>query len=240
MGAGSGSHRRLTAIVATIVVLVAAGAATWRWMQPTSTQRPHFVEVGRGIYILPQPDALAEFQLVKHDDSPFGNDALRGRWSFVIFGYTYCPDFCPTALVVFNEVHALLAQRPEGVRNVQFVMVSVDPERDTTMLLRQYVTQFNREFVGVTGDAAQIALLADSVGAVYTKVPGSNDRNYLIDHSTAVLLVNPQGRLQGIFAAPHLATDMVQGFLKIREQAGAAMARAKPHADSPAISLSAR
>ena len=66
-----------------------------------------------------------------------------------------------------------------------------------------------------------IARLADSVGAVYSKVPGADERNYLIDHSTAVLLINPQGQLQGIFAAPHSAKTMASGFLAIRERARA-------------------
>lgn len=222
LGMGSASRRKWLAIVLALVVLAAAAAAAWRWMRPTPAQSPHFVEVARGIYILAQPDALADFQLVRHDDAPFGNDALRGRWSFVVFGYTFCPDFCPTTLVTFNELHSLLAQRPGGVGDLQFVMVSVDPERDTTQLLRRYVLHFNRDFIGATGDAAAIARLADSVGAVYSRHPGSSPESYLIDHSSAVLLINPQGRLQGVFAAPHAAEDMLQGYLRIRERSGAA------------------
>jgi protein SCO1 len=216
----SASRRTRWAVAVAAVLLAAAAAAAWLSVRPA--QQPRFVEVTRGIYTLPKPDVLADFQLVKHDGTGFGSSALKGRWSFVIFGYTFCPDFCPTTLVVFNEMHALLAQRVGGVRDVQFVMFSVDPERDTPKLLGNYVPQFNPEFVGVTGDAAEIKRLAESVGAVYAKVPGSSDSNYLVDHSTAVLLVNPQGRLQGVFAMPHVAKDMVQGFLKIREHAGAA------------------
>ena len=239
LGLGGASRRKVVAIVVALFVLAAAGAVAWRWVQPTAAQPPHFLELASGVYILPKPDAIAEFQLVKHDDTPFGNDALRGRWTFMIFGYTFCPDFCPTTLAVFNEVHTQLAQRPGGVQDLQFVMVSVDPERDTTALLSRYVPQFNPDFIGITGDAAVIARLADSVGAVYTKVPGSSADSYLVDHSSAVLLVNPQGRLQGIFAAPHVAQDMVQGYLKIREQAGAA-AQAESPADSAPLRVSAR
>lgn len=205
-----------------IVLLAAAATVVWRSVASTSEPEPHFVEVARSIYMLPKPDVLADFELLKHDDTSFGNKALTGRWSFLIFGYTFCPDFCPTTLVVFNEMHSLLAHQPDGVRDVQFVMVSVDPERDTTKLLKAYVPQFNREFIGVTGDAAVIARLAESVGATYEKHADSSGSNYLVDHSTAVLLINPQGRLQGIFAAPHVAADMVEGFQKIRERSGAA------------------
>lgn len=202
---------------ALVLLLLAAGALSWRWLHPAPTQLPHFVEVGVGAYVLPKPDALAPFRLVKHDNTVFDNQALKGRWTFLIFGYTFCPDFCPTTLVEFTQIHRQLAQRPQGVRDVQFVMISVDPERDTPELLGRYVPQFNREFIGVTGDPAVIARLADSVGAVYARAPGSSGSNYLIDHSTAVLLINPNGALQGVFAAPHVAKDMVQAFAKMRE-----------------------
>jgi protein SCO1/2 len=208
------------AAVALAVLLAAAGAVAWHATRSEPPGRPHFVEISDDAYVLPKPDALQSFKLVRHDDTPFGNDTLRGRWTFMFFGYTFCPDVCPTTLAVFNDVQRLLAQRPEGARDVQFVFVSVDPERDTTKLLKAYVPQFNPEFVGVTGEPAQIARLADSVGAVYAKVPGTSERHYLMDHSTAVVLINPRGQLQGIFAPPHVPDRVVQGFLKIRAYEG--------------------
>ena len=131
-----------------------AAAASWQALRPKAAAPPHFVEVSDGVYILPRPDALASFRLIKHDNTPFDNASLTGRWSFVIFGYTYCPDFCPTTLSVFTQVHGLLAQQPDVMRDLQFVMVSVDPARDTPALLKDYVPQFHRDFVGVTGDPA--------------------------------------------------------------------------------------
>ncbi|HSW24489.1 MAG TPA: SCO family protein [Burkholderiaceae bacterium] len=207
----------LVAAATLVLLLVAAVTLSWRWLRPAPAPLPHFVEVAAGAYVLPKPDALAEFRLVKHDDTVFDIQSLKGRWTFLIFGYTFCPDFCPTTLVEFAQMHRQLAQRPQGTRDVQFVMISVDPDRDTPQLLGRYVPQFNREFIGVTGDPAVIKQLADSVGAVYARAPGSSDSNYLIDHSTAVLLINPDGKLQGVFAAPHVAKDMVQAFAKMRE-----------------------
>ena len=214
----SGAPRvRLVFGLVAVLFAAAAAAAVWRWMWPAPGTQPHFVEVASGAYVLPKPDALPSFQLVKHDGTPFDNQALKGRWTFMIFGYTHCPDFCPTTLVEFTHVHKLLAQSPHGVRDVQFVLVSVDPARDTLALLADYVPQFHPSFIGVTGEAAMIARLADSVGAVYARAPGGSDTSYLIDHSTAALLINPQGALQGVFAAPHAAKQMVQGFAKMRE-----------------------
>lgn len=200
--------------VSLVLVLCAAWAVRSLWPAPTSPSR--YVEVVHGVYRLAQPDALVGFELVKHDETPFGNAALKDRWSFLIFGYTFCPDFCPTTLVVFNELHRLLAQQPGGVRDVQFVMVTVDPQRDTPKQLKAYVPQFNPEFIGVTGNAPVITRLADSLGAVFEKHSGSNGAGYLMDHSSTAYLIDPQGRLRAVFAPPHVAVDMAAGFQKIR------------------------
>jgi protein SCO1/2 len=115
-------------------------------------------------------------------------------------------------------MYQMLKQPPGGGRDSQIVKVSEDPERDTVRQLRAYVPHFNPEFIGVTGDSAVINRLTDSLGVVYEKHIGSTADNYLIDHSTAVYLINPKGRLQGVFAPPHDAADMVKGFQKIRER----------------------
>ena len=199
---------------------LAAGGAGFAWhaIRRAAEPQSRYVEVAHGVYMLADPEVLADFELFKHDDTPFSNQAFKDRWSFLIFGYTFCPDFCPTTLVVFNQMYQMLKQPPASGRDVQFVMVSVDPERDTVRQLRAYVPHFNPEFIGVTGDSAVINRLTDSLGVVYEKHIGSTADNYLIDHSTAVYLINPKGRLQGVFAPPHDAADMVKGFQKIRER----------------------
>lgn len=217
-----GVPRRTLAWAAGMLLLALAGL--WLVMARPWQGAPnaHFVELADGVYILPRPDALAPFRLTRHDGTAFDNAALQGRWSFVVFGYTSCPDFCPTALAAFAQTHELLAQRAGGTRDVQFVMVSVDPARDTPALLGEYLRQFNREFIGATGEAAAIAPLADSVGAVWARVPGGTDSSYLIDHSSAALLINPRGRLQGVFAAPHTARRLADGLQRIRARSGRA------------------
>ena len=210
------SRRGWFAIAVLAVLLALAAAWALRLMRPAPASPSRYVEVAHGAYMLAQSDALSNFELVKHDDTPFGNAALKDRWSFLIFGYTFCPDFCPTTLVVFNELHRLLAQQPGGVRDVQFVMVTVDPQRDTPKQLKAYVPQFNPEFIGVTGNAPTITRLADSLGAVFEKHPGDTGAGYLMDHSSTVHLIDPQGRLRAVFAPPHVAADMAAGFQKIR------------------------
>jgi protein SCO1/2 len=199
---------------------LAAGGVGFAWHATRRAAGPksRYIEVAHGVYMLAEPEVLADFELIKHDNTPFSNPAFKDRWSFVIFGYTFCPDFCPTTLVVFDQIHRMLTQQPGRGLDVQFAMVSVDPERDTVRQLKAYVPHFNSEFIGLTGNSTMIRRLTDSIGADYEKHVGSTADNYLIDHSTAVYLINPQGRLQGIFAPPHEAADMVKGFQKIRER----------------------
>ena len=208
-------------------------------MRQVAGRQSRYIEVAHGVYMLAETEVLADFELIKHDDTPFGNQAFKDRWSFLMFGYTLCPDFCPTTLVVFNEVHRMLAQQPGSGRDVQFVMVSVDPERDTVRQLKEYVPHFNSEFIGVTGNFEVITRLTDSLGAVHEKHLGSTNATYLIDHSTALHLINPQGRLQAVFAPPHEAADMVKGFEKIREHV-AKTARTQPFTNHAKLKLSAR
>jgi protein SCO1/2 len=218
IGSAITGGRRLRIWLAAGIALLAVGVSLWLLWRPEEKPQAHFVEVADSAYILPKPDPVATFSLVNHENKSFDNSALKGKWSFLFFGFTHCPDLCPTTLAVFNQVHRLLSQGPQGVGDVQFVFVSVDPERDTPQLLKEYVTHFNAEFIGVTGNGADLAQLSDSLGVVYAKVPGTTPEQYFMDHSSAVLLINPEGRFRGVFAAPHVAQKIVDGYLEIRKQ----------------------
>jgi protein SCO1 len=213
----------LKKVVIWLALLIGAGAigfALWRTFRIEPMPDPHFVEIGRNVYILPKPDTLATFSLVSHDGKTFDNAALKEKWTFWFFGFTHCPDICPVTLGVFDRVHKMLNARTDGaIENVHFVFVSVDPERDTPELLNKYVPQFNPAFLGVTGDSAELARLSESMGVSYGKHEGSTPANYTMDHSSAALLTDPRGKLIGVFAAPHAAQDMLAGLLKIRQQA---------------------
>jgi len=217
------ARRKLAALAAAIAVAIAIVAllpiVSGTGKDEPAARQP-FVEIAPRAYILQPPDALARFALVKHDATRFDNASFAGRWSFVIFGYTSCPDFCPTTLAEFAELHRLLTLRSEDARDVQFVLISVDPERDTPALLAAYVPQFHLEFIGVTGTKGELARLADSVGAVYAKVAGAGDGDYHFDHSTAALLIDPEGQLRAVFGVPHVAADMATAFAKIRARRG--------------------
>jgi protein SCO1 len=207
---------RTCLLAGSVGLLAGAAAAWWWWSRPAQPAEP-FIEVATDAYVLAVPEPIAPFRLVGHDGKPFDNAALQGRWTFLFFGFTHCPDICPTTLAVFNEIHRALRERG-GAGDVRFVMVSVDPARDTPQVLAKYVPAFNPEFLGLTGESAEIARLTDGLGVKYARSPGPTPDNYFVDHSSSVLLADPQGRFRGVFAAPHVPKNMLQGLQEIRKR----------------------
>ena len=161
----------------------------------------------------PGPKTLGAFSVIDHDNNPFTLADLRGKWSLLFFGFTHCPDICPVTLAVMDKTHSRLDQ----ARDVQFVFVTVDPERDTSERMEQYLTSFNPEFVGLGGSAEQIAGLTGQVGLPYFRDKTQDEDNYLVDHGASLFMIDPLGRLVGIFSAPHDALDVTDRFNRIRE-----------------------
>jgi len=211
------AHR--TAAAGVVVIALVAAAVAFVADRPGTKRGDDFIPIGSGAYALATPEPIAPFRLQSHDGNVFDNASLKGSWTFAFFGYTQCPDFCPTTLALFNDVQRELRDRHAATGDIRFIMVSVDPERDPPELLQQYVAAFNRDFIGVTGDPAEIAHLGDSLGIGFAKVHGASSASYQIDHSSNVLLIDPQVRLHGIFAAPHVARDLVAGFVEISRRA---------------------
>ena len=156
---------------------------------------------------------LAPFTLVDHNNEVFNETTLRQRWSFLFFGYTHCPDVCPTTLSVLNSV----AQRLQDVdADIRFVFVSVDPERDTPEKLARFVSYFNKNFIGVTGTEQQIEQFTRELGIMHMRVAADeNATGYLVDHTASVLLIDPDGRYHAVFSPPLSAGKISDDFRKI-------------------------
>lgn len=166
---------------------------------------------------LPGGKPLRPFTLVDHHGERFDNQRLHGHWTFLFFGYTHCPDACPSALAVLNAVAEGLKQRAPNLP-LQVVMVSVDPARDTPERLAAYVPYFNQAFIGATGNDEALSPLTRDLGIIYVRhEPDSDSNAYLVDHSTAILLINPKGELQAVFGQPHIPQPIVDDVLKIQE-----------------------
>ena len=169
------------------------------------------------VTLFPEPKPLAAFALTDHRHRVFDLASLKGKWSFLFFGFTHCPDVCPTTLAVLARVRDNIARNAAGAEDIQFVFVSVDPNRDTPANLRQYVEYFDTTFLGVTGDNAQIGNLAGQLGAAYEVAITPGMENYPVYHTAAVFLVDPQARYHAVFTPPHDAEAIGKRFKVVRE-----------------------
>jgi protein SCO1/2 len=149
--------------------------------------------------LLPQPRPIPEFDLVSDDGQPFTRTALQDHWTVVFVGFTHCPDICPNTLGQLKTVYTELEKRDKPL---QVLLLSVDPERDRPETLARYVDFFHPSFRAVTGPVAELDRLGAAMGFVYMKSPGSTPESYTIDHSSALILVNPQGQVAGYFTQP--------------------------------------
>lgn len=158
--------------------------------------------------------ALPAFRLVDHEGEPFTHARLEGRWTFLFFGYTYCPDICPMTLALMTAVHDRLTERPDASALPQIVFVTVDPERDTVTQMRDYVGYFNPAFIGVTGETNEIAILTGALRVPHRKVPNpESPGDYLVDHGSAIYLVDPSARLHAVMPAPHEVDAIAAAYL---------------------------
>jgi len=139
------------------------------------------------------PQVGGPFQLVDQDGQTVDQSILNGKWSLVFFGFTYCPDFCPTTL---NALAATQARLGDQARDLQILFVSVDPERDTPQALKTYLALegFPKDVVGLTGTPEQIERVTDAYRVVYEKV--GEGEGYTMNHSTAVYLMGPDGKFR--------------------------------------------
>ncbi|THG81729.1 SCO family protein [Pseudomonas sp. A-1] len=152
-----------------------------------------------GIILLPQSRALPALSLTDENGQPQALDQLKGRWTLLFFGYTFCPDICPTTLAELRQLKSQLA--PEALARLQVTMVSIDPHRDTPAQLKQYLGYYNAGYTGLTGELAQIQQLANAVSIPF--IPGDTTRqHYTVDHSGNLALIGPDGRQRGFIRAP--------------------------------------
>ena len=159
---------------------------------------------------MPVARPVQAFSLLDHQGKVFDRETLTGQWSFLFFGYTHCPDVCPTTMSVLNSVAQRLQDTSE---NVRFVMVTVDPERDTPEKLGQFVTYFNGDFLGVTGNQSALEQLTKQLGVLHMKVNDTESASaYLVDHTASVFLIDPDGNFHAVFSPPLSAESMASDF----------------------------
>lgn len=202
-------------ILVALIVLTAfvGGIALWQLIFARGPVTP---PPGLEAVILPEPKTIAPFNLTDQHGNPYGEEQLKGHWSFVFFGYTHCPDICPTTLVTLGNVSKGLEQEPISGEDTRFILVSVDPKRDRPDHLRGYLEYFDPKFVGITGKKEQIDNLVRQVGAVYMFEGDTSGDEYIVNHSATIYLIDPEGRFYARISPPHSPERIIESYRRIR------------------------
>jgi protein SCO1/2 len=190
---------RRTWLTLGVAALCAAVAGFWLARELDSSGP----ELASGTW-LPRPNLIADFQLTDNTGKPFSQQNLRGKPTLVFFGFTHCPDVCPTTLVKLAQV-----KKTAHLAGLRVVFVTVDPARDTPPVVGLYVHAFDPDFIGLTGDEKAIEKMARNFGVAMNRIdlPGGD---YTMDHTAALFLLNTQGEVAGIFTPPFDTPRLVQ------------------------------
>ena len=198
-----------TATVAAAGAALALGVGAWFFLDAL---KPPPLEISG--YALATPRDLPAIELVDERGAPFRPHDFAGHWSFLYFGYTYCPDVCPLTLVELAKLKLDLAA--DGFAEPSaYYFVSVDPKRDTPARLREYVAYFDPELRGLTGSTTALAALAQAADTVFDVPDDPGADNYLVSHSSNIVLLDPNGCVHAVFAAPHDPPSLAEDFTKI-------------------------
>jgi protein SCO1 len=205
--------KRSALLILTIAIGSAAGAL---WLADRNPRDwAHAPPALQGL-ISPLPRTVGHFDLLTQGSQHFRHEQLLGHWSLLYFGYLQCPDICPTTLQSMHAMQKLLAQTPNAAGPLeQFVFVSVDPGNDTPERIGPYLAFFGDGIIGLSGDPLQLAGLAESVGVMYAEHI-ADDGTRSMDHSTSIIVVNPQGQAVAALPGPHQPVEMARQYRELR------------------------
>ncbi|GGC93321.1 cytochrome c oxidase assembly protein [Halopseudomonas salina] len=197
----SGVQKTVLVTVAAIALVLGAVVAKVNRQAPLDRE----VLSNSGIFLFDSPRNLPDIELQAATSDLWTNQDLTGQWDLLFFGYTFCPDICPTTMADLRSVVESLT--PAAREQLRVTMVSVDPERDTPQQLTEYLAYFKAGFKGVTGEPAELARLAQALSIAYIP-PDTSEENYLVDHSGQVVMINPQGQYVGFIRPPFKIAEL--------------------------------
>jgi protein SCO1/2 len=200
----------LRGLLVLAVAVAAAGGALWLTSAALRERPPEI-----GGYVVAEPRPLPDVELRDEHGGAFTPASFAGAWSFLYFGYTYCPDVCPLTLIELATLkQELTAQMP--AERIDYYFVSVDPRRDTPERLREYVAYFDPGFRALTGTLEALTALATATSSLFYVPEGQAGDNYLVSHSSNIVLLSPAGRLAAVLTPPHKPPQLAADFAKIR------------------------
>lgn len=210
----SEQRRRIWITVASLVALMMVFVVGIFWKITTPRQMSPQELLANGAIVFDHPRIIEPFNLLDQQQQAFTKQNLEGRWTILYFGFTHCPDVCPNDLAFLNQWYKSLDESIAA--RTEVVMVSLDPARDNAAHLAQYMSYFNPDFHGVTGEFMNILRFSRNVNVAFSKVPMGDD--YTIDHTANLVLVNPKGDYHGFFKPPFKLAPMKTAFQSIVSQ----------------------
>ena len=182
-------------IIITTLAIVLGFASAILLLNPKPVQLQAVTWLGE------QAKPLPTFELTDHNNQPFNNATIKGKWQLLFFGYTNCPDICPDTLQMLTNMRAQIKDE-KVLEQLQITFISVDPDRDELQKMKTYVTYFNEHFMSARADIDQVNTLTDAIGILHYIVK-SSDGVYEVAHSGALILIDPEARFSGVFSSPH-------------------------------------
>ena len=185
-----------------LVACLAGGLGLWasqRFHGPAAPALP----VVKAVTLLPNPRVLPAFSLQQSDGTPLTVDDLKGHWTVVFLGFTHCPDICPTTLAQLAAAQKQWGALPAATRP-RVLFLSTDPERDSPKATGDYAHAFHADTLAATAPIPQLEAFARSLSLVFMKSPGASGKpdDYSIDHSAALVVLDPQARMAGVVQPP--------------------------------------
>lgn len=201
---------RVTIIFVVVFISLVLAGFFHKFNQPRILNKHELRE--NGAVLLQTPRKFSEFEFTDHKGQPFGMEQLKDKWSLIFFGFTHCPDICPTTMASAAKMYAGLEDDEKD--QLQVILISLDPERDTTEKLAEYVPYFNPDFIGATGNKYVLLKLATELNVAFSKVELEGG-DYTIDHSGNMILVNPYGHYYGFLKPPFAEGNMQRALRSI-------------------------
>jgi protein SCO1/2 len=196
-------------IIILAIVAFAGGLLLARALMPSRVGLPQTERAT----VLPSPAELPELLLLDQDGNPLGPDFFKGHWTIVFFGFTSCPDICPTTLATLSQMSRQLADLPPA-RQPRVLLITVDPERDDPPHLAAYVRFYDPAFLGATGTPDATTAAAAAFRVPYAKV-NLPEGGYTMDHGSGLFVVGPSGGIVAISSAPHEAAIIARDYRKL-------------------------
>jgi len=213
------TRRRLAFVAFAVFDVVLVGILAGLWVARSNVLEDRALS-DLGVARIEQSEPLDDFRLTDQYGRAFSLSNLEGKWQFIFFGFTSCPDICPLTMRALNDFYRELEQTG-WQDDTGVIMVSVDPLRDTPEAMADYLLSFDPTFIGLTGEYPEIAGLASQLFIAFSQ-PGDHETahhedGYAIAHSDYIALIDPAGRLHAILHSPHHSERLMQAYAALRD-----------------------